>query len=384
MAVYTNSFQAHGATDADVLAWTQGLSTLLQSVAELTKVNDLSALFGVSGSAAMDFVQKTATGVTTTSGSRNFSGTFSGGGLTAQDVGRNIKVPGAGAAGAVLHTHIETVTGAGSGTFATNAGTSVAGTGTAVVGIYAGRSAANNFGFEIYRFNDAFQATAPVFIKIIYGETSGGFPAITFQVGQGSNGFGELTGHRTTARAFTGGTTNLNVNPSFAVGGAGRFNLLFNFVNSNTFQGSFYMSVHRSVSTSGVQTADYVNVITQGLNGGITAQILPKAQGGGAPFPAASVNNVMASVPSDGAVTTANFNGVVGVFPVHPYKGRADSPCMDAVIVFLNDVPAGNTLEVTMYGATRTFFVLASYNSGSAMSAAGGRSSGTAFAMRYE
>lgn len=55
---------------------------------------------------------------------------------------------------------------------------------------------ANTFsGYEIWRFNDTLQATAPIFIKIWYGSGSGSGPInVNVQIGQGSNGAGVLTG----------------------------------------------------------------------------------------------------------------------------------------------------------------------------------------------
>jgi hypothetical protein len=53
-------------------------------------------------------------------------------------------------------------------------------------------------GYDIFRFDDAAQATCPVFIKFLYG--TGGTPGslndvgLTPQVGQGTNGAGTLTG----------------------------------------------------------------------------------------------------------------------------------------------------------------------------------------------
>jgi hypothetical protein len=55
-------------------------------------------------------------------------------------------------------------------------------------------------GYEIWRFNDALQSTAPVFLKIEYGSqsnfsSSGQFaPGLAFTVGTGTNGAGTLTG----------------------------------------------------------------------------------------------------------------------------------------------------------------------------------------------
>lgn len=52
--------------------------------------------------------------------------------------------------------------------------------------------------YEIWRFNDTLQATAPIFFKLRYGTGSSTFyPVMTLDVGTGSNGSGTLTGQTT-------------------------------------------------------------------------------------------------------------------------------------------------------------------------------------------
>ena len=50
-------------------------------------------------------------------------------------------------------------------------------------------------GYEIYRFNDTLQSTAPVFIKLAFGSGANiNYPTLWISVGTGSNGSGTLTG----------------------------------------------------------------------------------------------------------------------------------------------------------------------------------------------
>lgn len=81
-------------------------------------------------------------------------------------------------------------------------------------------------GYQMWRFNDALQATRPVFVKVEYGV--GGAtdrPALWVTVGTGTNGAGTLTGQVTTrvnlaqlSSAAVGATGNI-----YASGGDGRF-----------------------------------------------------------------------------------------------------------------------------------------------------------------
>jgi len=54
--------------------------------------------------------------------------------------------------------------------------------------------------YEMWRFNDALQSTAPVYIKFLFG-TSGSQPQLTIQATTGTNGAGTLTGNGTFAWA---------------------------------------------------------------------------------------------------------------------------------------------------------------------------------------
>lgn len=72
-------------------------------------------------------------------------------------------------------------------------------------------------GYEIYRFNDALQATAPVFIKLEYGVAANvGMPMVWVTVGSSTSGTGVLNGVNTTrTQAFFnryGHTPTQNVN----------------------------------------------------------------------------------------------------------------------------------------------------------------------------
>lgn len=73
-------------------------------------------------------------------------------------------------------------------------------------------------GYEIWRFNDALQATKPIFFKVEYGTSaSAAIPEVWLTVGGGSNGTGTITGtsfsRRQVGRTLTPTTVS---NPSYA------------------------------------------------------------------------------------------------------------------------------------------------------------------------
>lgn len=82
-------------------------------------------------------------------------------------------------------------------------------------------------GYEIFRFNDALQATSPIFIKISYGSGLYGVgptncPTIKTAVGKGSDGSGNLTDILHIEReTFTNGNTNSTDYDSYVSSGDG-------------------------------------------------------------------------------------------------------------------------------------------------------------------
>jgi hypothetical protein len=126
-------------------------------------------------------------------------------------------------------------------------------------------------GFEIWRFNDALQATSPIFIKIQYGAASlTSTPLIQIQVGQGSNGSGTLTGTLMTNVAIaaaqqSSSTTNA---PSFWAYNAtyGVLWCSWKFgVNNASISADIPLagfSLERSCDTNGNPTGDSVSLVT--------------------------------------------------------------------------------------------------------------------------
>lgn len=128
------------------------------------------------------------------------------------------------------------------------------------------RPAINTYaGYEIWRFNDTLQATAPVFIKIQYGTgSSAGNPRFAISVGTGSDGAGNLTGLVSTARpvvqnsAPSAGTFN-----TYACYKDGSLSLLWMYQGTATPANSYYggFTISRTSDYSGNWTADGLLVV---------------------------------------------------------------------------------------------------------------------------
>jgi hypothetical protein len=128
-------------------------------------------------------------------------------------------------------------------------------------------------GYEIWRMNDTLQATAPIFVKFIYGTGSqSGYPRINMQVGTGSNGTGTLTGLLTTSLqiAFSA-SLSAGSFASYMCHTEGVFWLAWKHgvYSSATNRSLAGMAICRTCDYSGVLTADGATVINEwGSNAG--------------------------------------------------------------------------------------------------------------------
>lgn len=122
-------------------------------------------------------------------------------------------------------------------------------------------TSANTYaGFRIYRFNDALQATAPIYIRVDFG--SGAFtttPAIKVQVGSNTNGAGTLTG--VVSSVFTSFSNSVLTNPgitnrlSLAAHGAGYAWIVFKHGMLTGSGAGFGFVVTRTADGAGDPTA---------------------------------------------------------------------------------------------------------------------------------
>lgn len=126
-------------------------------------------------------------------------------------------------------------------------------------------------GYEIWRFNDALQASKPVFFKIEFG--SGGIataPGLTIQAGTASNGAGALSGSQIGNKVV-----NLNkssvpavgvVMPSYCSGSPSRLILA---TDSNTADATYLklIVIERPRTSAGVDTGDGIVTMYSSANG---------------------------------------------------------------------------------------------------------------------
>lgn len=243
--------------------------------------------------------------------------------------------------------------------------------------------AASTFmGYEIWRFADSLQASAPVYIKVEYGSSTSAAnnPGMRFSFGSGSNGSGTLTGNLSTtylagATAVAGacsvvgsGSTN-RFCISYGFTTAGGYGMFFGFERSKDAAGNdtveAVLGVFNNTTVSGSSTGQKFYPVwstTLGDIGLTTATPAP------ALFPP--------SVATSGAQTV--------LAPLLHSKGIFMNPGMNFLGYYTAGPVPNGTPSVYMYGVARTYYTLPAT---SALEGTGwqGPGSGTeALAIRYD
>lgn len=215
------------------------------------------------------------------------------------------------------------------------------------------RPAANTAGgFEIWRFDDSLQATAPIYLKIEYGTgISATIPQIWLTVGTGSNGSGALTGTVSGRNTISYSSATLAGNfPSYLCVSEGFVGLLFKAGAAGASTGFAFFAVSRAHAASGAATGDGVFVLW-GANGSSIVCNSQSIRTATAPE-AYTASTVYTCVPAQpvGSLVGDDYQ----VYPVIGISPRAYVlPTLATVI--LTEVPPATSFQVAMAGpAPRT------------------------------
>ncbi len=217
-----------------------------------------------------------------------------------------------------------------------------------VVRAAAGASA----GFEIWRFNDTLQATAPVFIKLEYGSGSvQNNPGFWITVGTATNGTGTLTGVVGTRTNFSGGANSATAIACFISGSTNRISVqMFQGVATQA-NNNWFFAVERATDETGAETTD---------------TIFTTCQQGSATIPMHQVvptTGTVAVQQNSQNVVIATANGLygndAGVGMMFAQKGRL--VLLKNLLLGASSGTAsttrGATMTVTHFGASRTYYV---------------------------
>lgn len=172
-------------------------------------------------------------------------------------------------------------------------------------------------GYEIWRFNDSLQGSAPIFFKLEYGTgNAANTPAVWLTVGTGSNGSGTITGTATTRvqSSVNSTATNTVANyPSYACAVDGFLGVSTKVGAAGTSRGYAGFIICRTCDATGAPTTTgfvvYTSPSTLGTNNPAAIQAIRTASTAvaftatTAAFASGIVHNVISSV--DGSDTQA-------------------------------------------------------------------------------
>lgn len=252
------------------------------------------------------------------------------------------------------------------------------------------------FGYEMYRFADALQATAPVFIKIEYGFTvagalptyAAGPPHIYVTVGTGTDGVGNLTGLKSARTRLMGNVTPAGnvatagnsvasaVSPVLTSGDGSYVMLALGVTNQPQATMSWlaadqypialpaFLVIERSRDPGGVPTANGLAFLTSGWfptgAGGTTHATAPTSTALFFSFTNSILSEVAAQWPISwpGNVFTTSANaGDVWTYPMRIVTPRGEYG-ISSIGTFKGDFSLGTILSMYHFGATRTYRAL--------------------------
>jgi hypothetical protein len=226
-------------------------------------------------------------------------------------------------------------------------------------------------GYEIWRFADTLQATAPVFLKIEYGSgalASAG--SLWVQLGSGSNGAGGLTGVLSIRQQITAVATATAIT-HFWSGDTNRVAIAAVGAGATT---SMLFSIERSVDAAGALTAEACLLCYRGS--GAWGQIAWNCVTGCPGLWETSLGAMGAALAPFGT-----FGAQIAVYPVFHNKGIFFPPGLNVMLYENALVTALSPIAFTQYAATHTFMPLGSTGFGSP---GRGGFSAAAPMMRYE
>ena len=237
-------------------------------------------------------------------------------------------------------------------------------------------------GFTMHRFDDAFQTSAPVFIKTEYGTSSsatvGGF---WITVGTGTNGAGTLTGQVGTriqmvmstgaaqSWSFSGENNRLTVAGGLSTG----------------YTNNFLLNIERLRDSTGAVTNSGISTLMSYAG---SASILRTHQQVIPSTGPVLAQHQRLNWPSLGQSQAINSNVYFTTF--FPHSFQLHQPCIGLLKYWATDVTVGSSVSVGVYGSTATYKMLGVLFGQSASYAYGfpydadGSSNNQAIAIRWQ
>lgn len=236
-------------------------------------------------------------------------------------------------------------------------------------------------GYEIWRFADTLQATAPIYFKIQYGSANvaAANPGMSIVFGTGSDGVGNLTGTLSSAMLCGSITAYATAGSLFGSGSTNRFV----FATWNGASTGTWMGFERTLDASGEVSSEGVTMFGKPVIGSSGAAIGYYNRSTGMVGPTMGSANTYAALFPD----TTGVTGVQTIVaPVFPEKGVFGNPILNLIGYLTGDIAAGSTPNVYAYGSVHVYYCIATANGTPAGSWRGPSPSVAteAMAIRYE
>lgn len=209
-------------------------------------------------------------------------------------------------------------------------------------------------GYEIWRMNDALQATVPIFMKLEYGSANSTANSLGFwlTIGKGSDGAGTITNVIWSRRQIGHNGPTATVLASYMSGTSNRLQMALFSGGSAEVLRTIILSIERTVDANGAATGTGVYVIcNQGIQ---TASAIGCCYGDYATGDKGYETTIGALFPKQG---TGSNGSDIALYPIFYNKagGPFLNPAIGAICSFTSNVTLNTTYTVTMYGTTMTF-----------------------------
>jgi hypothetical protein len=225
------------------------------------------------------------------------------------------------------------------------------------------RAGANaDAGYEIWRFNDSLQGTAPIFFRVNYGTgASTTTPRTQIIVGTGSNGSGTITGTAlSTARQTSSNTVNGQVvdtaRQSYMCAVAGFFGYSFKVGAGQGAESSFFIC--RTVDSAGVPTVTG-SMVHWGGNGNVaTARQAFRYAATAVAYTVQTAVDAQALSMNPMAVISTLVGSDIQVMLAWTITPRV-APLIGVCGVLAGELAVGGTFNATLVGTTpRTYMTM--------------------------
>ena len=200
-------------------------------------------------------------------------------------------------------------------------------------------------GYEIYRFNDTLQSTAPVFIKLAFGSgASIKYPALWISVGTGSNGSGTITGEILPQQQNNAYDSSASVT-HYISGSSNRFVIAIQGISSNSH---IVLTVERTHNSSGSDTSNGVMVNRIAGSNSVDSQH----------YLIFSDSSVV-TVPQISCLTPVGLSGAkspdINLYPVRFFT-PGEGPVSNCLVGYISgDFAVNSSYTVSICGIDRTF-----------------------------